>query len=177
MTDARAACFNAGTFKIDLIKYDGYRRDMTTRLHFIPPAPRIVEATYIISYFEEKWEQLFIAPLMKERKEGERVRLTAAQHPLSAAARQVMTTTLQTLDGKIMSVRQLEERLKADFAKSEVYATLNRLKAVNEYPPGFFIYQGHLQDIVLRCFAKMEDVTKDPKSLKKGWLTRFAVRC
>ena len=52
----------------------------------------------------------------------------------------------------VVTAKEIKALLDRAFMASGLYEQLMRLQLLNEYPDGFFIYQGQLQDAVLRWF-------------------------
>ena len=179
VADARAELFTQGWLNVDIAHYGCFTTSWKHRLFYIPSKRREVNSSLLIPALEDKWDLLFISSSRPfpsnpyDTKEGD-ISLTAACHPLSASLRNVLVEALKELDGVTMDATALERYLNIAFTRSEIYGILDSLRGEKEYPWGFFMYQGQLNEAVVRRFLGLDERGGRRANRPDGWFNRSA---
>lgn len=171
----RAHFFSTGQLKVIIAEYGFHRMPSNTRLRWLPKQAKLINATILVDKLQRLWDKLFETyshrMYQKGKLEAQKNKFSAACHPLSGWMWYTITATIQRLEGRHMTARDLESELNAAFSRSELRAHLEHLQKIGQYPEGFHIYRSQLHEAILRKLIGIGDEHVATKP--KGWVSRY----
>ena len=183
VVDGRAAAFRRGILHIDINDYGLYTIDPKYIMQWVPHTTRTIDAEDLIKHLNAKCDVLFKQANQTRcdsfdsalPKEFRHSKLTVACHPLATEMRDFIANKLRTLDGSDMTARDLDWSISRSFSSSSLFWRVQGLQKTDQDPHGFWIYQSHLIEVVLRRVVGQQSFQSDAFASvdrPRGWVRR-----